>query len=117
MLSALTGFEEGLEGVDVRIDPCLDSGEQLDVVEKRTLDGESLVLGTGQDDVVVDLLESAHERDQVGRVDCAPAGLPRPVELTRRAFDLDKLWRRTHTATASATGTDLRRRSVVTSLS
>jgi hypothetical protein len=60
MLSALTGFEEGLEGVDVRIEPCLDSGEKLDVVEKRTLDGESLVLGTGQDDVVVDLLEGIH---------------------------------------------------------
>jgi len=56
----LTGLEEGLERVDVRIEPCLDGGEQQVVVEKDAFDGESFVLGTGQDDVVVDLLEGIH---------------------------------------------------------
>lgn len=60
ILSALAWLEEGLERVDVRIEPCLDRGKQEDVVEKAAFDGESLILETGQDGVEVDFLEGIH---------------------------------------------------------
>jgi hypothetical protein len=40
----LSRLEEGLEGVDARIEPRLDGGQQHDVVEKGAFDGEPLAV-------------------------------------------------------------------------